>query len=152
MATMSRVISGMVLLVSLPPLYLSITSSGLLMRYEDMTKKAANYSAEAGRQLHKTRTTQGAAVIASLASTISATCLIFTRSSTSTNAILATVNAAACLGARVYISDFWKGAARVPGSGDYNDAVRATEQAITWLGGLSGAWVGYAAYLGLFGA
>ncbi|KAK5936678.1 hypothetical protein PMZ80_011049 [Knufia obscura] len=149
---MSSIISGVVLLVSLPPLYFSITSSGLLMHYEEKTKKAAQYSNEAERQLHKTRTTQSSAVMASVASTISATCLIFTRPSTSTSAILATVNAAACLGARMYVADFWKGCARIPGAGDYNDAVRATEQAITWLGGLTGAWIGYAGYLGLFGA
>ncbi len=149
---MSRIVSGLLLLASLPPLYLSITSSGLLMRYEDMTKKAANYSAEAGRQLHKTRTTQGSAVIASLASTITATCLIFTRSSTTTGAVLAVLNAVACVAARIYISDFWKEAARIPSASEYNDAVRLTEQAITWLGGLAGAWFGYAGYLGLFGA
>ena len=149
---MSSFFSGIVLLVSLPPLYLSINSSGLLMRYEDKTKKAAKYSSEASRQLHKTRTTQGAAVIASLASNISATYLIFTKSSTSATAILSVVNAAACLGARIYVSDFWKGAARIPGTGDYNDAVRDTEQAITWLGVLAGAWAGYAGYVGLLGA
>lgn len=142
----SNLVSGIVFFLSLPPLYLSITSAQLLMRYEERTEKAAKYSNEAGRQLYKTRTTQGAAVIACATSTVSAACLTFSNSRTSTGAALAVINAAACMSARVYVSDFWKGAARVPGAGDYNDAVRATDKTIAWLGGLAGAWVGYAGY------
>ena len=148
----SSIISGTVFLLSIPPLYLSITSSGLLMRYEEKTKKAAKYSNEAGRQLQKTRTTQGAAIIACVASTITAACLAFIKSTKITSTIVALLNAAACAGARTYVSGFWRGAARVPGAGDYNDAVRSTDQAVAWLGPLAGAWVGLAGYVGVFGA
>ena len=122
------------------------------MRYEEKTKKAAKYSDEAGRQLQKTRMTQGAAVIACVASTITAACLTMIRSTTITSAIVALLNAAVCAGARTYVSGFWKGAARIPGAGDYNDAVRSTDQVITWLAPLGGAWIGLAGYIGVFGA
>jgi len=148
----SNLISAVIFLVSLPPLHLSITSAQFLMRYEEKMEKAAKYSNEADRQLYKTRTTQGAAVIACITSTVSAACLMFLSSRASTGAALAVVNVAACLGARIYVSNFWKGAARVPFANSYNDASRDTDKTIVWLGGLAGTWAGYACYRALLRA
>lgn len=105
-----------------------------------MTKKAAKFSSEAGRQLRKTRTTQGSAVFASVISTVSAVyALIFTNDVPA----LSLANAILSLAAANYVSGFWKGAMKTPpgmGGKEYNDAIRATEQGLTWLNPLGLGW------------
>ena len=110
------------------------------MEYEGVTKKAAKISAEAGRQLHKTRTTQSAAVIACILSAATAGYGVFTAGATSWVALL---NAVVCGGAWFYVGDFWGGAAKAPfgiGGRQYNDAVRATQQVLVFLQGLGAGW------------
>lgn len=140
--SITKLLSLTALALSLPPSYLTITSSRLLMNYEDMTKKAAKYTAEAERQLWKTRKTQGSAVVASLASLVCAVFVTFSDPPKMTLLGIGVVNALASYGAFQYVSSFWNGTARVPlpGSGKYNDAVRATESAMFWLQVVSGEY------------
>lgn len=120
-----------------------ITSSRLLLQYESMTKKAAKFSAEAGRQLRKTRTTQGSAVVASVISTLSAAYLLASANSTQSSSGLSLVNAIVCSAAAGYVGGFWKGAMKAPfglGGSEYNDAIRATERGLSWLYRLGMGW------------
>lgn len=130
------------LLGSISASYLSITSSRLLMEYEDMTKKAAKYSNEAERQLWKTRKTQGSAVVAILTSALSAAYLLLTSSNDTKSNAICGLNAITCTLVWRYVSGFWAHSARVPlpGSGKYNDAVRNTEQVMLFLRGLGVGW------------
>ena len=142
------------LIASLPPVYLFTTSSRLLLNYEDMTKKAAKVSNQAGHQLRKTRTTQGSAVIASVGSAFSAAyivqALLFAngnglavlRSSLVNYVCLA--NLLTCSLVAKYVGDFWSGSVKtlLPGGADYRDAVRATEMGLNWLYRLSLGWGG----------
>lgn len=138
-----------ILVTSLPTLYLTFTSARLFSRYEDVTKKAAKYSREAGRQLHKTRTTQGSAVAASLVSTVSA--MVALVAGSGTPQAIYVCNAISCFAVWKYVNDFWGNTARVPlpGSREYNDAVRTTERALSFLIFLGLGWAGVAVVKGL---
>lgn len=143
---LSNLILSGLFITSIPPLYQSITAAQLLLNYEDMTKKAAKWSNEAGRQLHKTRTTQTAAVVSTLTSTLSAAYLLYSALSgtddrTKSSAVCG-VNAVVCTLVYRYMKEFWGNAARVPlpGSREYNDAVRGTESVMVYLRGLGLGW------------
>lgn len=141
---------------SFPALFYYGTASWKLLAYESTTKKAAKVSAEAGHQLRKTRTTQGAALVASLVSVGSASALLydlFSNNQPSMNRVYWHVTCAFASilvggAADFYVSGFWQGAmkALLPGMRGYNDAVRATENGLWWSRNLLYGWGTYALY------
>jgi hypothetical protein len=116
--------------------YVSFIAIRNLQKYEDMSKKAAKYSFEAERQLHKTRTTQtsGAVCVSGssihtmskssadlfylqiLASMIAATTLSLAPNALSSIVRFGISPAALVLTlfVRAHVSNFWKAKAKVP--------------------------------------
>lgn len=144
---------------SLPPLFFYSTASWKLLAYESATKKAAKVTSEAGRQLRKTRLTQGAAILASLTfASCSAALLkdLFSPAAETERRVwwhveLALLSLIVGGAADVYVSGFWKGAMKVPsipglGGTGYNDAVRATENGMWWSRNELMGWGVYALY------
>lgn len=146
----AKVISSLLLAISLPSLYLAVTSSRLLLKYENITKKAAKLSAEAARQLHKTRTTQSSLVLGCLSSTFTAAYGLQVRLP---NWLLSSLIAAVVGSTYVHASNFWKGAMKspLPGGGGYNDAVRSTETILMLMPYMIGGWGIMAALSLVFG-
>jgi hypothetical protein len=118
--------------------YVSFIAIRNLQKYEDMSKKAAKYSFEAERQLHKTRTTQSSGAICVSGPSTSCFCLSQVLTTLSTLQILASMIAATTLSlapnalpsivrfgispaalvvtlfVRAHVSNFWKAKAKVP--------------------------------------
>lgn len=146
----AKIVSTLLLAISLPSLYLAVTSSRRLLKYENMTKQAAKLSSEAARQLHKTRTTQSSLVFGCLSSTFVAAYGLQVRAP---NWLLCSLIAAVCGSTYMHASNFWKGAMKspLPGSRDYNDAVRATKTILMLMPYMVGGWGGMAVLSLLFG-
>ncbi|MCJ1390287.1 hypothetical protein MMC18_003145 [Xylographa bjoerkii] len=118
--------------------YISVTN---LRQYESQSEKAAEYLETAAHQLHKTRTTQATGAGAILASFLTSIALL-TRPSLSAP-IAAAVNvgvAGLALAAMIHVGNFWKGKARVPFVGGYNEGMRRTEDLRKMLGWLAMSW------------
>lgn len=136
-----------ILCISLLCLVLSYSAIWRLQLYESATKKAAKLSSEAGRQLRKTRTTQGAGAIASLASTICSVVILASNYKGTNGGSVPLVLGAACAVvshvAKRYVAGFWSGSVKVPlGNTEYNDAIRATENLCECLNVVSAFWLG----------
>jgi len=122
---------------------LAIASSTIpkLLKYEDKSKKAAEYSQKAADELSRTRTTQGSAVVAGLLSLLTAISSFFTTSSTLTSASTNLLNIGVCIFAYLHVTDFWNAKAKIPMMTDFNDAITQTNQMaalLPWLAGISG--------------
>ncbi|KAF2091816.1 hypothetical protein K490DRAFT_32193 [Saccharata proteae CBS 121410] len=129
-------------LLSTYTLYFSYISITNLQKYETKTEEAAKYSNIAKDQLHKTRTTQGNALIAILMSLATSIALAFKQSSWSPYLVVGinVGNALNLLQTRAHVSNFWKGKAKVPFVEGYNEAISGTERIIALLGNMSGSW------------
>ncbi|KAH6653050.1 hypothetical protein BKA67DRAFT_659694 [Truncatella angustata] len=130
----------------------SYTAVTNLQKYEDAAKKAAKYSNEAQRQLHKTRTTQTSGALAITASLLTSLYLFWRggQGGILYRFIASPVMAAAVYFARTHIAQYWSGSkggktagARVPlpKMGDYNEAQRRTEELLQVLDYLMFSWV-----------
>ncbi|MCJ1250738.1 hypothetical protein MMC30_007966 [Trapelia coarctata] len=118
--------------------YVSITN---LQKHEEKSEKAAQWSNTAAHQLHKTRTTQATGAGAILASLVASLVLFICPSLPI--AAVAAVNfgiAGIVLAARIHIGNFWKGKARVPFVGGYNEGMKRTEELFRLLGLLAISW------------
>ncbi|GAB7352067.1 hypothetical protein MBLNU459_g2573t1 [Dothideomycetes sp. NU459] len=125
-------------------LYVSYVCISNLRQYEDATKKAAEYSAEAERQLHATRTTQASGALAVLASLVVA-CTLSTASGVLPPFIrysLSPVMLVGTLFARGHIKNFWSSATKVPFAKGYNEAISRTKEVMLILAYLEYSWVG----------
>lgn len=152
-------ILGTILTASVPALFYCTVSAYKLLDYESTTKKAAKFTAEAGRQLYKSRTTQSAALANVLLSLATAGWLLFDAHNAPSGKDMAwrhlrwaLLPVAAGVATRIYVSNFWKGAmkATLPGMTGYNDAIRATENGIWWAGNVLYGWGTYAVIAVLF--
>ncbi|CAD0110727.1 unnamed protein product [Aureobasidium uvarum] len=131
--------------------YVSYIAISNLQQYEETSKKAAKYSTEAERQLHKTRTTQSSGAICILASLVAATTLSlvpnslpsFVRFGISPAALVLT------LFVRAHVSNFWKAKAKVPFVDGY--AISKTGELLQILEYLEYTWAGTALASGLVG-
>ncbi|TVY85914.1 hypothetical protein LAWI1_G008608, partial [Lachnellula willkommii] len=124
-------------------LYLSSISISNLQKYEETSKKAARYSKEAARQLHKTRTTQASSEIAGLTTFLTSAYLVFASGSKFWGAFLALANVAVLVLVRDHVGRFWKGAAKIPAPkmGEYNEAVSKTQEVRLNMAYLAASWV-----------
>ncbi|KAI0975504.1 hypothetical protein F4678DRAFT_272311 [Xylaria arbuscula] len=122
-----------------------------LLEYEDATKKLAKVSSEAERQLHKTRTTQGAGAIAILVSFAASGLLLTSGSSYGVlvRYLASPAMALSVFAARTYLQDFWAGKGGkavtdnkvpLPKMGGYNEALERTEKSLEVLGWLTISW------------
>ncbi|PNS16029.1 hypothetical protein CAC42_4430 [Sphaceloma murrayae] len=120
--------------------YVAITN---LRQYEEQTKKAAKWSNEADFQLQRTRSTQGAGMIAVVLS-FGASLFLATswhliprkfRVLASPAMLLVT------LLARGHLYNFWKSRAKVPMVKGYNEAIDKTQTVIGVLQYLEYSWV-----------
>ncbi|KAF2139647.1 uncharacterized protein K452DRAFT_195237, partial [Aplosporella prunicola CBS 121167] len=125
-------------------LYFSYISVTNLQKYEKKTEKAAEWSSTAEEQLHKTRTTQGSAVLTIITSLISSSLLLYANSrGTWSSRVLFLLNAgnvANTLFTRAHVSNFWHNKAKVPFVEGYNDAISSTDIILKALTGLAAAW------------
>ncbi|KAA6407930.1 MAG: hypothetical protein FRX48_08281 [Lasallia pustulata] len=118
--------------------YVSITDS---RKYEEKTKKAAQYSNTAKQQLHKTRTTLAsgtAAAFHSFLTSINLLCL--TSNPTWPKLIFNVLNIVTTLSARAHVSNFWRAKAKVPFVDHYNEAITKTNRLKIQLAYLAGTW------------
>ncbi|KAK4580345.1 hypothetical protein LTR86_000548 [Recurvomyces mirabilis] len=128
--------------------YIAITN---LKKYEETSKKLAEWSSTAAGHLQKTRTTQGAGAIAVLLSLIISTTLAagdtalpFWFTVAASPAMLVCV-----LGARQYIKGYWNPNDKdsvgtripLPNMEGYNEAQRRTEEVLNTLQYLEYGWV-----------
>ncbi|KAJ9654255.1 hypothetical protein H2198_006655 [Neophaeococcomyces mojaviensis] len=150
-STLSTLVLPLTAFSSTYILYNSVTASRLLQKYESVTKKAAKVTSKADDELWKTRYTQGAGLVASLSTTISSGLALYWSTSGKSEHggdlqrslfLMGCANAGLCLWVRRYMAGFWVGRARVPlpGSTEYNDAVRATERLLVWLRIVAMGW------------
>ncbi|KAK4550671.1 hypothetical protein LTR36_000250 [Oleoguttula mirabilis] len=138
--------------------YVAITN---LRKYEETTKKLAEWSSEVEHQLHKTRTTQASGAIAILASFAASTVLAVVGPSlpawarfTASPALLIGV-----LFARGHIKNYWAPGDKktvgtripLPNMGDYNEAQRQTEKLLQTLEYLEYSWVASSFVAGMLG-
>ncbi|GME53896.1 Methyltransferase type 11 [Neofusicoccum parvum] len=131
-------------------LYFCYVSIKNLQQYEKKSEKAAEYSATAAEQLHKTRTTQGNALVTVLTSLLTSAFLLYTAvrpgepshpSSSPWLAIgLNAGNIANTLLTRKHVAGFWEGKAKVPFVEGYNDAISSTLVIIKALEKLAVGW------------
>ncbi|RYP63985.1 hypothetical protein DL769_006811 [Monosporascus sp. CRB-8-3] len=130
-----------------------------LRTYEPTAEKAARYSNEAGRQLHGTRTTQGAGALA-LAASLGAALHLLLYGSAFRCGLLAVVVAVAVAAARAHVRGFWgppKGddgrtagkRVPLPKMGLHNVAQGHTEKILKVLDWMTYSWV-VAAVVGIF--
>ncbi|TVY13821.1 hypothetical protein LARI1_G008551 [Lachnellula arida] len=124
-------------------IYLSSISISNLQKYEETSKKAARYSKEAARQLHKTRTTQASSEIAVLTTLLTSAYLVFASGSKFWGAFLALANVAVLVLVRDHVGRFWKGAAKIPAPkmGEYSEAVSKTQEVRLNMAYLAASWV-----------
>ncbi|KAF1985326.1 hypothetical protein K402DRAFT_357926 [Aulographum hederae CBS 113979] len=121
--------------------YKSYIAISNLIQYEERTKQAAQYSDTAAIELRKTRTTQGAGVVAELSTIISAIYLFTTTSSEKTKLSLSAANVLLCLAVRAHVAGHWKDRAKVPLVKGFNDAITASNELIDHLAILAGSWI-----------
>ncbi|KAK5012943.1 hypothetical protein BJ546DRAFT_951390 [Cryomyces antarcticus] len=123
-------------------LYLSYISITDLQRYEEKSEKAAKYSTTAEHQLHKTRTTQVSGAL-TITTSLAASLTLAYLSTSSPTLLKFAINpalAAGALFARAHISNFWRGKAKVPFVGGFNEAISRTGELQTLLAWLAGSW------------
>ncbi|KAH8668920.1 hypothetical protein BX600DRAFT_460962 [Xylariales sp. PMI_506] len=124
-----------------------------LQKYESTSEKLAQYSSEAARQLHKTRTTQTAGVLAMLASLVVSLFLAFQGSSYSllVRYLASPAMVGAVSAARMYIQDYWvRGSdgqtvgvrVPLPKMGEFNEAQAHTEELLKVMSALVMSWLG----------
>ncbi|PSK46090.1 hypothetical protein C1H76_8847 [Elsinoe australis] len=124
-------------------IYVSWISITNLRQYEEKSEKAAKWSNEAARQLHTTRTTQAAGMVAAVLN-LGASLFLATswhliprkyRILASPAMLLVT------LLARGYMYNFWTEKAKVPMVDGYNEAIDKTKYLIVTLQYLEYSWV-----------
>ncbi|KAF4535945.1 Methyltransferase domain-containing protein [Lasiodiplodia theobromae] len=131
-------------------LYFCFVSIKALKQYEKQSEKAAEYSATAAEQLHKTRTTQGNALVTALTSLLTSSFLLYTAvrpgesshpsSSPWLSIGLNAGNIANTLLTRSHVAGFWGSKAKVPFVEGYNEAISSTAQIIKSLERLAVGW------------
>ncbi|RYO98223.1 hypothetical protein DL764_007151 [Monosporascus ibericus] len=129
-----------------------------LRTYESTAEKAARYSNEAERQLHETRTTQGAGA-AALAASLGAALHLLLNGSAFQGGLRAAVMMAVVAAARAHGRGFWgppRGEGRTAGEkvplpkmGRYNEAQSHTEEILKVLDWTTYSWI-VAAMVGIF--
>jgi hypothetical protein len=122
-------------------LYLSTQSIRRVMTYEEKAKKAAEWSAKASKDLHKTRTTHATGVLAaslSLASSI----FMLSSSTGGKKWVVAVIgaNMIVLVASRAHIQNYWQGKAKVPFVGKFNEAIDFQAQIPQLLAGIAGGW------------
>ncbi|EKD14291.1 uncharacterized protein L3040_008359 [Drepanopeziza brunnea f. sp. 'multigermtubi'] len=131
-------------------LYLASISIRNLSGYEETIKKAAKHSNTVGEQLHRTRTTQASGTCAILASLLSSIYLLLV--SENGRLVVVGLNALALASAWHHVGAFWTHKARIPlpGVGDYNAAMRNTQEVRANMAYLVASWVAVGALALLF--
>ncbi|KAI8946513.1 hypothetical protein F4801DRAFT_593292 [Xylaria longipes] len=123
-----------------------------LLEYKDATKKLAKISSEAGRQLHKTRTTQASCAVAILVSFLVSVLLTTGGASSGflVRYLASPVMALAVFAARTHLQGFWAGKGGkavttnkipLPKMGPYNEALGRTQKSLEFLGWLTISWL-----------
>ncbi|KJY01273.1 hypothetical protein TI39_contig298g00056 [Zymoseptoria brevis] len=122
-----------------------------LQKYESTSQKLAEWSNEAAKQLHKTRTTQTSGAIAILASLIASGILAFIPKVVPSwiRIALSPLLLLIVLFARGHIKNYWAPSdgktvgvrLPVPNMGDYNEAQKRTEDLLKILEYLEYSWV-----------
>ncbi|KAF4307840.1 hypothetical protein GTA08_BOTSDO03461 [Botryosphaeria dothidea] len=131
-------------------LYFCYISIKNLQQYEKKSEKAAEYSNTAAEQLHKTRTTQGSALVTVLTSLLTSAFLLYTAvrpgesahpSSSPWLAIgLHAGNIVNIVLTRKHVAGFWENKAKVPFVEGYNEAISSTANIIKSLERLAMGW------------
>nr|POF14868.1 hypothetical protein CFP56_71252 [Quercus suber] len=132
-----------------------------LQKYEKTSEKLAEWSNEAARQLHKTRTTQTSGALAILSSLIAATALTVTGPSLPSWARYSAspIMLVGVLFARGHIKNYWApGDGKTVGTriplpkmGEYNEAQRRTQALLETLEYLEYSWVASSFVVGMLG-
>ncbi|KAI9046881.1 hypothetical protein LZ554_008959 [Drepanopeziza brunnea f. sp. 'monogermtubi'] len=130
-------------------LYLASISIRNLSGYEETIKKAAKYSNTVGEQLYRTRTTQASGTCAILASLLSSIYLLLASEDgqpVPVVLVVASLNVLALSSARHHVGAFWAHKARIPlpGVGDYNAAMRNTQEVRANMAYLVASWLAVA--------
>ncbi|KAH7049193.1 hypothetical protein B0J12DRAFT_538997, partial [Macrophomina phaseolina] len=121
-------------------LYFCYVSIKNLQRYEKKTEKAAEYSNTAAEQLHRTRTTQGSALVTVPLSSHTPVRSAHPSSSPWLAIGLNGGNIANLVLTRKHVAGFWKNRAKVPFVEGYNEAISSTANIIKSLERLAMGW------------
>ncbi|KIW20802.1 hypothetical protein PV08_01380 [Exophiala spinifera] len=111
-----------------------------LKQREEQAERAAQYSTTAANQLHKTRTTQTSAAIATISSVVTSVILAIGTGGRKLPLFLSTAHAVGIALVYQNMAEFWKHKAKVPFFHNYNEGINASNKMLGAFQILSTTW------------